>query len=167
MSTTPPQAPSVLVEKKHNGHIHIITINRPAKKNAVDGIAAALLYEAFIQFEKDATARVAILTGMTKRSSTMVLVILNYKLKYTGSNNTFCAGADLHAFSAQEGTNKLDKDMKAQGPMGPSRLLLSKVCVSRYDKIKVANFMLLLTCQQPVIAAIAGHAGTCNREQCC
>ena len=55
--------------------------------------------------------------------------------KFPGSNHCFCAGADLKAFSAQHNTNQLD-EMSAQGPMGPSRLLLSK----------------------PVIAAIAGMA---------
>ncbi len=48
-----------------------------------------------------------------------------------GAGGTFCAGADLHAMS-----NSLDPDTSADGPMGPSRMALSK----------------------PVIAAISGHA---------
>ena len=54
----------VTVDKINNGQIHIITINRPEKKNAVDGVAANKLYSAFLQFEQDGVARVAILTGI-------------------------------------------------------------------------------------------------------
>jgi enoyl-CoA hydratase len=87
-----------------------VVIDRPAARNAVDGPTAAALAEAFRTFEADDTARVAVLTG---------------------AGGTFCAGADLKAMS-----NPIDAELANDGPMGPSRLALSK----------------------PVIAAIAGYA---------
>ena len=90
----------------------VITINRPQVKNAVDGPTAALLAEAFRAFDVDDSQAVAILTG---------------------AGNTFCAGADLKAVSDGRG-NRVPES--GDGPMGPSRMLLSK----------------------PVIAAVEGHA---------
>ena len=101
---------SVIVENQ--GRTTIVTINRPEVRNAVNGTTAAALAEAFRSFDADADASVAILTG---------------------ANGTFCAGADLKAVSAGDG-NRVTLD--GDGPMGPSRMLLSK----------------------PVIAAVEGHA---------
>jgi len=100
----------VITEKK--GFITTIIINRPEVRNAVDRQTAQELADAFRAFEKDEEARVSILTG---------------------SGSCFCAGADLKAIA--EGTgNRLEK--KADGPMGPTRMFLTK----------------------PVIAAVAGYA---------
>ena len=101
---------SVIVENQ--GRTTIVTINRPEVRNAVNGTTAAALAEAFRSFDADADASVAILTG---------------------ANGTFCAGADLKAVSAGDG-NRVT--LNGDGPMGPSRMLLSK----------------------PVIAAVEGHA---------
>jgi enoyl-CoA hydratase len=90
--------------------IWTVVLDRPERRNAVDGPTAAELADAFRSFDTDATARVAVLWG---------------------AGGTFCAGADLHEMS-----NKLDPDVFQDGPMGPSRMTLSK----------------------PVIAAISGHA---------
>ncbi len=100
----------VLTEKK--GPVTTIIINRPEVRNAVDGPTAQTLIEAFEAFETDPEARVAVLTG---------------------AGGTFCAGADLKAIS-QGKPNRLSEE--GSGPMGPSRLVLSK----------------------PVIAAVSGHA---------
>lgn len=94
------------------GGVVVVTIDRPAARNAVDGKTAAALADAFRRFEADDAVNVAILTG---------------------EGHTFCAGADLKAAMTGDG-NRLDPD--GDGPMGPSRMLLSK----------------------PVIAAIEGHA---------
>jgi enoyl-CoA hydratase len=101
---------SVIVENQ--GRTTIVTINRPEVRNAVNGTTAAALAEAFRSFDADAESSVAILTG---------------------AEGTFCAGADLKAVSAGDG-NRVTLD--GDGPMGPSRMLLSK----------------------PVIAAVEGHA---------
>jgi enoyl-CoA hydratase len=111
---------NILVEK--NGPVTTILINRPNAKNAVDGPTAAELAEAFRKFDQDPEAYVAILSG---------------------SGGTFCAGADLKAISGQGTPNKISID--GDGPMGPTRLLLSK----------------------PVIAAIAGHAVAGGLELAC
>ncbi|KAG0266434.1 Enoyl-CoA hydratase [Actinomortierella ambigua] len=109
----------VLVEKR--GATTIVTINRPHKRNCVNGPTARALYQAFLDFDKDDTAAVAILTG-------------------AGGN--FCAGADLAAILNQDEANPMDNQWPPNelpgpiGPMGPSRMVLSK----------------------PVIAAISGYA---------
>ena len=90
----------------------IVILDRLAAKNAVDRATAEELATAFRAFDADASARVAVLHG---------------------DHGTFCAGADLKALAS--GTpNRVAPD--GDGPMGPSRMLLSK----------------------PVIAAVAGHA---------
>lgn len=103
-------APPIRVERR--GPVTTVILDRPAAKNAVDRTTAEQLADAFRTFDADPLARVAVLAG---------------------DHGTFCAGADLKAFS--KGTpNRVAPD--GDGPMGPSRMLLSK----------------------PVIAAIAGHA---------
>ena len=97
-----------------DGPIRIITINRVEVRNAVDGPTAALLADAFREFDADERMSVAVLTG---------------------AGGTFCAGADLKAIGDGRG-NRVDRDVSIDGPMGPSRMLLSK----------------------PVIAAVEGHA---------
>lgn len=90
-----------------------ITLNAPERRNAVDGPMAAELLAAFGRFEADDTLSVAILHG---------------------SEGTFCAGADLTSVSDEARRPVLDSD--GHGPMGPSRMALSK----------------------PLIAAVSGHA---------
>ena len=100
----------IKVEKK--GKITIIIIDNPEVRNAIDGESAEQLAKAFRDYESDPRAKVAILCG-------------------TGKN--FCSGANLKAIEKGTG-NKIERD--GDGPMGPTRLFLSK----------------------PVIAAIAGYA---------
>lgn len=95
-----------------NGPVTTIVLARPEVRNAVDRRTAAALANAFRAFEADESARVGVLYG---------------------EGGTFCAGADLGAFARGEG-NLIAPD--GDGPMGPSRMLLSK----------------------PMIAAVAGHA---------
>jgi enoyl-CoA hydratase len=102
----------VLTERK--GPVTTITINRPEVRNAVDGPTAQELADAFRAFESDEHALAGVLTG---------------------KGGYFCAGADLKAVSGGEGlANRIESE--GDGPMGPSRMVLSK----------------------PVIAAVAGHA---------
>ncbi|MDH4169903.1 MAG: crotonase/enoyl-CoA hydratase family protein [Acidimicrobiia bacterium] len=93
-------------------HITVVTIDRPERRNAVDQPTAEALRAAFSTFDRDDDARVAVLTG---------------------ANGTFCSGADLKAIGTGDG-NRVD--LQGPGPMGPTRMLLSK----------------------PVIAAVEGHA---------
>ena len=101
---------SVRVER--DGPVSTVILDRPAVRNAVDGPTAAALTEAFREFEADDSACAAVLCG---------------------AGGTFCAGADLKALGSPDG-NRAEPD--GDGPMGPTRMRLSK----------------------PVIAAIGGHA---------
>jgi len=101
---------SVTIEK--NGSITTVILNRPEVRNAVDRATAEALADAFCEFEADDSASVGVLYG---------------------NNGTFCAGADLKAIAEGRG-NRVDP--AGDGPMGPSRMLLTK----------------------PVIAAISGYA---------
>jgi enoyl-CoA hydratase len=94
------------------GPVLLVTINRPEVRNAVDAATAQALADAFREFDRNEAQRVAVLAG---------------------SGGTFCAGADLKGVAAGRG-NRLSEE--GDGPMGPTRLLLSK----------------------PVIAAVEGHA---------
>jgi len=96
------------VRSERPGAVTTVILDRPEARNAVDRDTAAQLAEAFRAFEADPEARVGVLYG---------------------DHGTFCAGADLKQMN-----NRVAPD--GDGPMGPSRMLLSK----------------------PVIAAIAGHA---------
>ncbi|MCP2316577.1 enoyl-CoA hydratase [Nocardia amikacinitolerans] len=101
---------SVRVEK--NGPVTTVILHRPQARNAVDGPTAHALADAFREFDADPTASVAV---------------------FWGEGGTFCAGADLKALGTER-SNRADED--GDGPMGPTRMTLSK----------------------PVIAAISGYA---------
>jgi enoyl-CoA hydratase len=101
---------SITVEK--NGPVTTVILSRPEVRNAVDRATAQALVDAFHKFEADDSASVGVLYG---------------------DHGTFCAGADLKAIAEGRG-NRVDSE--GDGPMGPSRMLLSK----------------------PVIAAISGYA---------
>ena len=100
------------VRLERDGPVLVVTIDRPEVRNAVDRPTAEALAAAFRDFDADEALLVAVLTG---------------------AGGTFCAGADLKAI-ASGGGNRLAPD--GDGPMGPTRMRLSK----------------------PVIAAVAGHA---------
>jgi len=102
------------VQVDRDAEVLVVTINRPEARNAVDGPTAVMLADAFREFDRDDDLAVAVLTG---------------------SQGTFCAGADLKGLSEGRG-NRVETDMELDGPMGPTRMALSK----------------------PVIAAVEGHA---------
>ncbi|ORY02393.1 enoyl-CoA hydratase/isomerase [Basidiobolus meristosporus CBS 931.73] len=113
----------VIIETK--GPVTIVTINRPKVRNAVNGPTAALLYQAFLEFDKNEKSSVAILTG-------------------AGGN--FCAGADLAVVgntqeldAAGKTANPLSANFKDIAPMGPSRLRLSKPVIAAISGYAVAG----------------------------
>ena len=71
------EADTVLIERE--GPVTIVTINRPHRRNAVDGATARKLYDAFLAFDADNDASIAVFTGI---------------------GGYFCAGADLKAVAA-------------------------------------------------------------------
>ncbi len=105
------------VRTERAGQVTTVVIDRPEARNAIDRETAAALADALREFDADADAAVAVLWG---------------------AGGTFCAGADLKRMD-----NRVEPD--GDGPMGPSRLVLSK----------------------PVIAAVAGHAVAGGLELAC
>ncbi|HIG22751.1 MAG TPA: crotonase/enoyl-CoA hydratase family protein [Henriciella marina] len=124
-----------------DGNILIVTINRPAARNAVDRAAAQALYEAFKAFDADDRLSVAILTG---------------------TDGNFCAGADLKAVSEGRGNiTKLDGDL---GPMGPTRLTLSNPVIAAVEGYAVAGGLeLALWCDMRVASETARFGVFCRR----
>jgi enoyl-CoA hydratase len=128
------------VRYETHDQIAIVTIDRPEVRNAVDGPTAAELADAFRRFEADDALAVAILTG---------------------GSGTFCAGADLKAISHGRG-NRMTED--GDGPMGPSRMLLSKPCVAAVEGWAVAGGLeLAVWCDLRVAARDAVFGVFCRR----
>jgi len=133
---------SVLVDRE--GAVTIITINRPERRNAVDGATARKLYDAFLAFDADKEASVAV---------------------FTGTGGHFCAGADLKKVADGD----LEKKREIGGfntlaPMGPSRLRLSKPVIAAVEGYAVAGGMeLALWADLRVVADNATFGIFCRR----
>ncbi len=99
------EAQDLAVRYERHGAAAVITIDRPHRRNAIDGPTAALLHEAYFRFEADSDARVLVLTGAGEVS--------------------FCAGADLKATETMA-----PRLMSAEGPMGFTRLTPTKPTIA-------------------------------------
>jgi enoyl-CoA hydratase len=120
------------------GPVWTVVIDRPERRNAVDGPTAAELADAFRRFDADDTAAVAVLCG---------------------AGGTFCAGADLHEMS-----NPLETDLDHDAPMGPSRLALSKPVIAAVSGHAVAGGMeLALWCDLRIVEHDAVFGVFCRR----
>lgn len=128
----------VRVEK--NGPVTTVIMNRPHARNAVNGPAAAELHAAFDEFDRDDAAAVAVLWG---------------------DNGTFCAGADLKAFGTPE-ANAVHRS--GPGPMGPSRMVLSKPVIAAVSGYAVAGGLeLAVWCDLRVVEQDAVMGVFCRR----
>jgi enoyl-CoA hydratase len=118
----------------------IVTINRPEVRNAIDRPTAQELASAFRRFDADESLSVAILTG---------------------AGEIFCAGADLKAVASDRG-NRVTPD--GDGPLGCSRMLLSKPVIAAVEGFAVAGGLeLSLWCDMRVAARDAIFGVYCRR----
>jgi enoyl-CoA hydratase len=125
------------------GPVAIVTIDRPEARNAIDRPTADALVGAFTRFDADGELAVAVLTG---------------------AQGTFCAGADLKAMSDpnRERVNRLSPD--GDGPLGPTRMVLTKPVVAAVEGHAVAGGLeLALWCDLRVAAAGAIFGVFCRR----
>ena len=128
------------VRTERNGAVTTVILDRPHARNAVDGPTAMALHNAFDEFDRDESASVAVLWG---------------------DHGTFCAGADLKAIGTAD-SNPTHRD--GPGPMGPSRMVLSKPVIAAVSGYAVAGGLeLALWCDLRVVEQDAVFGVFCRR----
>lgn len=143
------------VRISYQDDITLVQLHRPDVRNAVDADTARALHAAFVAFDNDPAAKVAVFHGV---------------------NGHFCAGWDLQMgvktlqdspTAAQDTISALDfspMDAQPPGPMGPTRLLLSKPVIAAIEGAAVAGGMeLALWCDLRVMAENAYFGVYCRR----
>ncbi|MFI9816577.1 crotonase/enoyl-CoA hydratase family protein [Saccharothrix variisporea] len=128
---------SVRVER--SGPVCTVLLNRPEVRNAVDGPTAHTLTEVFREFDEDPELSVAVLHG---------------------EGGVFCSGADLKAL----GTARSNDPLSPTGPMGPTRMRLSKPVIAAVAGPAVAGGLeLALWCDLRVVEEDAVFGVFCRR----
>lgn len=135
------EARNSLIRTERVGTTFVVTIHRPEVRNAIDGPTASALASAFRTFDVDESLAVAVLTG---------------------AEGVFCAGADLT--SVADGTRALHVAEDGDGPLGISRMLLSKPVIAAVEGYAVAGGLeLALWCDLRIAAEDAIFGVYCRR----
>ncbi|HEX4878911.1 MAG TPA: crotonase/enoyl-CoA hydratase family protein [Limnobacter sp.] len=133
----------VITRILQQGEIWHVSINRPEMRNCVDRYTADLLEKAFLAFEQDGTAKIAILSG---------------------EGGHFCAGADLKAVASGDPSRVNRLERHGAGPMGISRMELSKPVIAAVDGFCVAGGLELAAwCDMRVASQSAVFGVFCRR----
>ena len=129
-----------LVRYETDGPVAVVTINRPAARNAVNPATARALAESFRRFDADRRLSVAVFTGI---------------------GGTFCAGFDLKETAAGRRDHRIEQ---GDAPMGPSRFKLGKPVIAAVEGHAVAGGLeLALWCDLRVAARDATFGVYCRR----
>jgi enoyl-CoA hydratase/carnithine racemase len=138
----------MVVRVEKSGSVWTVIYSRPEARNAMDPASADALVAAFQCFDADVTADVAVLWG---------------------EGGAFCAGWDLKYAASLEGDNPLagldfPPDAAPRGPLGPTRLELSKPVIAAMEGPAVAGGMeLALWCDLRIMAETAYIGVYCRR----
>lgn len=137
------------VRTERSNRVLTVIHSRPEVRNAVDPEHAEALYQAFVAFDADDSAAVAV---------------------FWGEGGSFCAGADLKSLAVRDVTKpsllEFPKDggPVPRGPMGPSRLRLGKPVIAAIEGPAVAGGMELALWADCRVMAEDAYMGVYNRR---